>query len=208
MLTDEEIADRVIKGEKHLYESLMRKYNLRLFRICMSIINDDMAVEDVMQTAYLNAYLNLAKFKNKSSFGTWLIRILINESLLYKKKKLKHEKVLIGKQENSYLNETPLNGLMNKELKALLEKTIADLPEKYKIVFVMREMEEMSTNETMTVLNLSESNVKVRLNRAKEMLRGNLSSYYKSNQLYEFNLLRCDSVVNFVMRRINSRAYA
>jgi len=60
----------------------------------------------------------------------------------------------------------------------------------------------------MTVLNLSESNVKVRLNRAKEMLRGNLSSYYKSNQLYEFNLLRCDSVVNFVMRRINSRAYA
>jgi RNA polymerase sigma factor (sigma-70 family) len=204
MLSDEDIADRVIKGEKHLYEGLMRKYNLRLFRICFSIVNDDMAVEDIMQTAYLNAYLNLAKFQNRSSFSTWLTRILINESLLYKKKKLKRELLLAEKQENNYLSETPLNGLMNKELKVLLEKTIADLPEKYKIVFVMREIEEMSTNETMGVLNISESNVKIRLNRAKEMLRGNLSAYYKSNQLYEFNLIRCDRIVNFVMEQINA----
>ncbi|HEY8784530.1 MAG TPA: sigma-70 family RNA polymerase sigma factor [Mucilaginibacter sp.] len=204
MLNDEEIAERVIKGEKHLYESLMRKYNLRLFRICMSIINDDMAAEDVMQTAYLNAYLNLAKFQNKSSFSTWLTRILINESLLYKKKKQKREQLIAENPDNNYLSETPLNGIMNKELKILLEKTIADLPEKYKIVFVMREIEEMSTSETMVVLNLSESNVKVRLNRAKKMLRGNLSSYYKSNQLYEFNLVRCDRVVSFVMGKINS----
>ena len=204
MLNDEEIIDRVIKGEKHLYERLMRKYNLRLFRICFSIVNDDAAVEDIMQTAYLNAYLNLRSFQNKSSFSTWLTRILINESLLYKKKKVKREQLIAEKQENNYLTETPLNNLMNKELKALLEKTIANLPEKYKIVFVMREIEEMSTNETMSVLNISESNVKIRLNRAKEMLRGNLSSYYKSNQLYEFNLVRCDRVVNFVMGQINS----
>lgn len=200
MLTDEQIVDHILKGEKHLYEGLMRKYNRRLFRISMSIINDDMGVEDVMQTAYLNAWLNLAKFKNKSSFGTWLTRILINESLLYKKKKLKQQ-VLVDAQKENYLSETPLNNLMNKELKILLEKTIADLPEKYKIVFVMREIEEMSTNETMDVLNISESNVKVRLNRAKEMLRGNLSSYYRSNQLYEFNLIRCDKVVSFVMEK-------
>lgn len=203
MLTDEEVIARVVGGEKHLYESLMRKYNLRLYRIGMSIINDDMAVEDVMQTAYLNAYLNLAGFQNKSSFSTWLTRILINESLLYKKKQLKRER-LAETQENNYINETPLHGLMNKELKTLLEKSIADLPEKYKLVFVMREIEEMSTSETMGVLNLSESNVKIRLNRAKEMLRGNLSSYYKSNQIYEFNLIHCDRVVNFVMSRINN----
>ena len=207
MLNDEEIVDRIIKGETHLYESLMRKYNLRLFRISMSIINDDMAVEDVMQTAYLNAWLNLARFENKSSFSTWLTRILINESLLYKKKKLRQQE-LAEKQESNYLTETPLNDLMNKELKVLLEKTIADLPEKYKMVFVMREIEQMSTNETMETLNLSESNVKVRLNRAKEMLRGNLSSYYKSTQLYEFNLIRCDKVVDFVMGKINSGTYA
>jgi len=203
MLTDEEVIAHVIGGEKHLYESLMRKYNLRLFRISMSMINDEMAVEDVMQTAYLNAYLNLASFQNKSSFSTWLTRILINESLLYKKKQLKREQ-LIDTQANNYINETPLHGLMNKELKTLLEKSIADLPEKYKLVFVMREIEEMSTSETMGVLNLSESNVKIRLNRAKEMLRGNLSSYYKLHQVYEFNLIHCDRVVNFVMSRINN----
>jgi len=202
MLTDEQIVDHILKGESHLYEGLMRKYNRRLFRISLSIINDDMGVEDVMQTAYLNAWLNLPKFKNKSSFGTWLTRILINESLLYKKKKLKQQE-LIKEQKENYLSETPLNDLMNKELKLLLEKTIADLPEKYKMVFVMREIEEMSTNETMDVLNISESNVKVRLNRAKEMLRGNLNSYYKSNQLYEFDLIRCDKVVSFVMGKIN-----
>lgn len=203
MLSDEEVVARVINGEKQLYEHLMRKYNQRLFRICMSIIDDDMAVEDVMQTAYLNAYLNLAGFQNKSSFSTWLTRILINESLLYKKKRAMRDRVVAEKAENDYLSETPLNGLMNKELKVLLEKTIADLPEKYKLVFVMREIEEMSTNETMAILNLTESNVKVRLNRAKEMLRGNLSSYCRSNQLYEFNLIRCDKVVNFVMAKIN-----
>jgi len=207
MLNDEEIVDRVIKGEKHLYESLMRKYNLRLFRISMSIINDDMAVEDVMQTAYLNAYLSLASFKNKSSFSTWLTRILINESLLFKKKKARQQE-LIEKQQDNYITDSPLKGLMNKELKIILEKSIADLPEKYKIVFVMREIEEMSTNETMDVLSLSESNVKVRLNRAKEMLRANLSGYYKTNQLYEFNLIRCDRISEYVMNIINSPAQA
>jgi RNA polymerase sigma factor (sigma-70 family) len=207
MINDEEIVARIIKGETGLYESLLRKYNLRLYRISMSIINDDMGVEDVMQTAYLNAWLNLASFKSQSSFSTWLTRILINESLLYKKRKLKQQ-ALAEKQENNYRTETPLNDLMNKELKVLLEKTIADLPEKYRVVFVMREIEEMSTNETMGVLNLSESNVKVRLNRAKEMLRGNLNSYYKSTQLYEFDAVRCDNVVNYVIGKIYSTTYA
>src|ERR1700709_828687 len=117
MLSDEEIVSRVVNGEKHLYEGLMRKYNLRLFRICFSIVNDDMAVEDIMQTAYLNAYLSLAKFQHKSSFNTWLTRILINESILYKKKQGKREQLIAEKQDNNYLSETPLNGLMNKELK-------------------------------------------------------------------------------------------
>ncbi len=131
MLTDEEIVSRVINGEKHLYEGLMRKYNLRLFRICFSIVNDDMAVEDIMQTAYLNAYLNLAKFQNRSGFSTWLTRILINESLLYKKKQMKREQLIAEKQDNNYLSETPLNRAYSyKELKILLERTIADLPRK------------------------------------------------------------------------------
>jgi len=201
-LSDEEIVERVLSGEKYLYESLMRKYNLRLYRISMSIINDDMEAEDIMQTAYINAYQQLSKFQHRSSFSTWITRILINESLLRKKKVTKHQEVLMKNTDNEYHNDTPLKSLVNKELKNILENAVSALPEKYRMVFVMREIQEMSTNETMEVLNLGESNVKIRLNRAKEMLRNELSSYYRSGQVFEFNLIRCDRIAEFVMSRI------
>ncbi|MBI1768237.1 MAG: sigma-70 family RNA polymerase sigma factor [Bacteroidetes bacterium] len=199
-LSDEEIVQRVLKGEKHWFEQLIRKFNLRLYRIGMAIINDDQEVEDVMQTTYINAYLHLADFQQKSSFGTWLTRILINESLLFVKRRRKKNLTAIDNLEIAH-HETPLNGLMNIELKTILEKSVADLPEKYRLVFVMREIEEISTSETMEVLQLSESNVKIRLNRAKEMLRNDLGKHYKS-QIYDFHLSRCDRVVNFVMNQI------
>jgi len=204
VFSDEEIVERVLKGEKSLFENLIRKFNVRLYRIGMAIINDDTAVEDVMQTTYLNAYLHLADFQKKSSFGTWLTRILINESLLLVKKRKMQKQEAINNADLALHYETPLQGLMTKELKSILEKSVAKLPEKYRLVFVMREIEEISTNETMGVLNLSESNVKVRLNRAKEMLRDDLSSYYKSTQIYDFHLSRCDRVVDFVMSRIGN----
>src|SRR5580698_2091605 len=138
-LNDEVIVERILKGEKYLYEGIMRKYNLRLYRIGMSIVNDDMEVEDIMQTAYINAYQQLPKFQHKSSFGTWLTRIFINESLLHKKKKQKHQDVLMKKPDTEYHNDTPLNSLVNKELKNLLENAVSTLPEKYRTVFVMRE---------------------------------------------------------------------
>lgn len=204
MLSDEEIVTQIINGEKHLYETLIRKYNLRLYRISRSIVNDDSVVEDIMQTAYVNAYMNLAGFKNKSSFSTWLTKILINESLLYKKRKIKLDQILTEKQETDYHSETPLKGLMNSELKTILERSIAGLPEKYRLVFVMREIEEMNIDETMATLNLTESTVKVRLNRAKEMLRNNLSGYYRSLEPDDFHLTRCDRVVNYVMTQIKN----
>lgn len=204
MVPDEEIVTRILKGEKQLYESLIRKYNQRLYRIGRSIVNDDEDVEDIMQTAYLNAYISLAGFKKNSSFSTWLTRILINESLLYKKRKVKLGQILLEKEVIKHHTETPLAGLMNTELKTILEKSIALLPEKYRLVFVMREVEEMSTTETMETLNLSESNVKVRLNRAKEMLRDTLSGLYRHSGVYDFHLTRCDRVTSRVMTQINS----
>jgi RNA polymerase sigma factor (sigma-70 family) len=201
-MTDEEIVLQILNGRKELYELLMRKFNQQLYRISMSIVNDDAAAEDIMQTAYLNAYKQLAGFKQQSGFSTWITRILINESLLYKKRKEKREKITIENSYNDQHTETPLNNLMNKELKVLLENAVATLPEKYRMVFVMREVQGMSTNETMEALNLGESNVKIRLTRAKEMLRTELSSYWQPGQLYEFNLVRCDVIVNYVMAKI------
>jgi RNA polymerase sigma factor (sigma-70 family) len=104
--------------------------------------------------------------------------------------------------DNEYHHDTPLKSLINKELKAVLENAVSTLPEKYRTVFVMREIQEMSTNETMEVLSLGESNVKIRLNRAKEMLRNELRSYYHSSQLFDFHLTRCDTITNYVMSQI------
>ncbi|MGF7076032.1 sigma-70 family RNA polymerase sigma factor [Mucilaginibacter sp. 3215] len=202
--SDEEIVKRVVNGEKHLYEKLMRKFNERLYRISMSIINDDKEAEDIMQTAYLNAYRQLSNFKHQSSFSTWLIRILINESLLHKKRKVQLEKTLTEHIRIDHQPETPLDNLMNKELKAILEKAVLTLPEKYRLVFVMREIQGMTTNETMEALEIGESNVKIRLNRAKEMLRTELNSYWQPGELLEFNLTRCDVIVNYVMHKINA----
>ena len=127
-LTDEEIISRILAGEHYWYERLMRKYNTLLYRIAMSIINDDMEAEDIMQTAYINAFLNLPNFKNKSTFSTWLTRILINESLLHKKRRIKGLQIRAEQTINESHNETPLKTFMNKELKLILEKAVASLP--------------------------------------------------------------------------------
>lgn len=207
-LNDDELVQCILNGETHLYETLMRKFNQQLYRIGMSIINDDQEVEDIMQIAYLNAYRNLSSFKRHSSFSTWLTKILINESLLHKKRKLKLEKTRTESEYNDQHTETPLDNLMNKELKAILEKAVAALPEKYRIVFMMREVQGLSTNETMEALDLGESNVKIRLTRAKEMLRTELTTYWQPEKLYAFNLVRCDVIVNNVMTHINNEDQA
>ncbi|MCQ6958373.1 sigma-70 family RNA polymerase sigma factor [Mucilaginibacter aquariorum] len=203
-VSDDELVDRIVKGEPRLYESLMRKYNSRMYRISMSIVNDDAEAEDIMQISYLNAYRQLSNYRQQSSFATWLTRILINESLLHKKRNTKKEKALMETAFTDEHHETPLSNLMNKELKAILEGAVASLPEKYRLVFVMREVQGMSTNETMEVLALGESNVKIRLARAKDMLRAELNKNWKPEQIYEFNLVRCDVVVDHVMAIIKN----
>jgi RNA polymerase sigma factor (sigma-70 family) len=177
----------------------MLKYDQRLYRIGRSIINDEADVRDIMQNTYLNGYLQLPSLQNRSSFGTWIIKILVNESLLCKKRKLKQQQTH-NKQLGDEM-ETPLKSLLNKELKILLEKAIVQLPEKYKLTFVMREIEEMSTTETMEVLSISESNVKIRLNRAKEMLREKLAGK-KLKEVFKLRLFYCDRIVSNVMDKI------
>jgi RNA polymerase sigma factor (sigma-70 family) len=202
-LSDEEVVGRIRAGEQRLYEVIMRRYNARLYRIGMSIVNNDTEVEDLMQIAYIKAYENLHKFEGRSGFGTWLTRILINECLYQVKKNKRYMKVELNGDAPLHGNEHgPAKKLLNKELAGMLEDALVQIPEKYRMVFVMREMENMSTAETMDTLNLSEANVKVRLNRAKAMLRDSLSSYYKDDAVYSFHLTRCDRIVNSVLTRL------
>jgi RNA polymerase sigma factor (sigma-70 family) len=208
-ISDNEIISRVLLGEKDLYTNIMRKYNQRLYRVGMSIINDDAEVEDVMQVTYIKAYENLGKFEFKSAFSTWIIRILINESLLRLKKRkqsLNMNNDMINNKISQHYpvdSQTPLMNVVNSELKVILEKAIRQLPEKYRTVFIMREIENMNIAETRECLDLSEVNVKVRLNRAKAMLKNSLAEYYQKDEILNFHLCRCDRIVENVMKQIN-----
>ncbi len=211
-LTDEEVAARVLTGEKELYEIIMRRYNQRLFRICRTYVDDADDAEDVVQQAYINAYEHLADFQGRAQFSTWLTRIMINEAM--RRRKLRQRSiplapVVAGQAEHvgqlhiQMSNEdTPEEALMHDELKNVIERTIDELPQKYRSVFVMREIEEMSVAETSDSLGISTANVKVRLNRAKEMLRHRIGKVYRDARVYHFELVRCDRIVAHVLSHV------
>jgi len=206
ILITEEIPDalligKILSGEKKLFELIIRRYNQRLYRIGMSILHDDTEVEDAMQVAYINAYEHLGQFESRSSFSTWITRILLNECLAQKKRRQRRRTEKEDPSQNDASMKTPVNVLVNKELQSVLEEAVGQLPEKYRLVFVLREIEEMSIKETSETLNIEEPNVKVRLNRAKTMLRNQLQGYMK-DQLYNFHLSRCDRMVEHVFGKL------
>jgi RNA polymerase sigma factor (sigma-70 family) len=205
VLSDEQTIGRILDGENHLYEIIMRRYNRRLYRIAMSILGNSEEAEDIMQATYLKAYEHLEDFQFKSGFGTWLTRIVINESLQSLRRTKRSPEFGTIEDQAELNKQTPLEHVMNDELRTVLEKSLTRLPEKYRVVFVMREVEEMSVSETMDCLSLTESNVKVRLKRAKEMLRDSLSTHYRATEIYGFHLTRCNRVVSNVLARIESR---
>lgn len=205
-LEDNEIIGRVLKGEKNLYALIIRKYNQRLYRVGLSILNNGDDVQDVMQIAYIKAYEHLHTFQFRSAFATWLTKILVNESLQYLKKKAQP----VQKESGDYVvtnrvdidHQTPLVKVLNAELRAVLESAIRQLPEKYRTVFIMREMENMTVAETEEILGLSRANVKVRLNRAKLMLRDLLRGYLQDEEIMRLYAAHCDRMVDTVMKKI------
>lgn len=208
-LTDNEIIARVLAGEKRLYEQLMRRHNTSLFRLGMSFLNNDMDVEDVMQLTYINAYQHLDKFRMEAAFGTWLKRILINEchQHLKKGKRSASEDISTVEQRQEIPNtkETPVDTVINKELGKVLEHALLNIPEKYRAVFVLREMDQLSVADTSKVLDISRVNVKVRQIRAKMMLREHITNYYKNDVVFPFHLIRCDRIVFSVLDKLDIR---
>jgi RNA polymerase sigma-70 factor (ECF subfamily) len=204
--TDLQIISEILDGNKEKYALLMRKYNQRLYRISKGFLKEEAEIEDVMQETYIRAFQNLVKFENRSQFGTWITKILINECL-QRIKKINKKMLFENSEENTVTmnitdNQNPETNTLNKELKQVLERKIELLPEKYKIVFLMREVENMSIDETSEVLEITVANVKVRLNRAKEMLRRSLIEMYPVKETFEFNLIRCNRIAENVMTHI------
>jgi RNA polymerase sigma factor (sigma-70 family) len=199
--SDEVLLERILSGEKHLYECIIRRYNQRLFRTGMALLNNESEVEEAIQSTYVKAWEHLVQFANRASFGTWLTRIMLNECLAQKKKADRFVSGVISDERNYRSMHTPANTLMNKELGSVLQSTVAGLPEKFRLVFVLREVEELSVRETAAVLGIGEPNVKVRLNRAKSMLKESLNGYMKDH-VYSFHLSRCDMIVASVFSKL------
>jgi len=181
-LTDEELAARVRAGETVLFEMIMRRYNQRLFRVARSILKDSDEAEDVVQDSYVRAYSHLDQFAGRAKFSTWLTKIAVYESLarLKRRKKLSsidsdqhaEEIMLIYKGES----EDPGKQLFRHTMIDLLEHALEAIPEKYRLVFVLRDAEGLSTEETAESLGISEEAVKTRLHRERMLLRKELES--------------------------------
>lgn len=211
VLTDDAIVQRVRDGETVLYELLMRRHNQKLYRIArgMGVSNED--CDDILQQTYIQAYLKLDQFKGSSAFSTWLIRILINQCLMDRRKShlsvsLDGELIdLVAPDAPRLLEiETPESVMLRTEIRTLLEQAISRLPIDYRSVYVMKEIEGMSIKEIASTLDLTEVNVKVRIMRARARLRNQLKKYLGKDELFEFGNSRCDAVVREVMLVLGS----
>lgn len=206
---DEKIIERVLAGDAPLYELLVRRYNQRLYRVVRGVLRDDAEAEDVMQEAYWRAYQHLKEFEGRSSFSTWLIRIGVHEALARVKKNGRtvtsdFEEESAGAEAIAPNEGSPEMKFAETETRALLEQAILGLPEQYRMVLMMRDVEQLSTADTAEALEISEENVKVRLHRARAMVRRDLFERVgaTSAAAFQFGASRCDRVTNEVMRRV------
>ena len=209
-LTDEEVVERVRAGETALFEVIMRRYNQRLYRVARSILGDDGEAEDVTQEAYVRSYLHLNQFDGRARFSTWLTKIAVHEALARLRKRLK----LVEMDGALQAMETAMNlqskapspeqEVLTHTMKIVLEAAVDKLPELYRSVFMLREIEGMSTAETAECLDLSEEAVKVRLHRARSLLRNEIhvQTGAATAEAFQFLGARCDRMVAVVFDRI------
>jgi RNA polymerase sigma factor (sigma-70 family) len=209
-LDDNVIVSRIINGEKELFEIILRRYNQKLYRVIRSYLRAPEDIQDAMQDTYLKAFDKLQQFHGDSAFSTWLIRIGINEALQRIKKSKVAEFQGTHESIDKKTSQLPADKQMNPEhsaimleTKKLLESAIDELPEKYRAIYVMREIEDMNNAEIALCLGLTESNVKVRHHRSKNLMKEALLNLSADNEIFEFGNARCNAMVTIVMSDLN-----
>lgn len=204
---DPEIVARVLAGERALFELLMRRHNRRVYRAVRAILRDEAESEDAMQAAYLAAFTHLAEFRGESAFATWLTRIAVNVALgrLRKQANL----VLVDEEQEEAAPPgggppDPERHAAARELIAVLESAVDRLPPSYRAIFMLRDVEGLSTADTAASLGIGEELAKVRLLRARRALREEISGMLgkEAPVAFAFDAVRCDRVVRAVMARL------
>jgi RNA polymerase sigma-70 factor, ECF subfamily len=204
--TDEQVVERVLTGETALYEIIMRRYNQRIYRTVRAILRDDNEAEDVMQDAYVRAYQHLNQFERRAPFSTWLVRIAIHEALSRIRTRNRFEQLDTATYDGepsvnlSISSLDPEQSTSRAEITRMLEEAVLALPQQYRTVLMLRDIEEMSTAETAAALSITEMNVKVRLHRGRALVRKHLFARTgaTAKAAFPFMGVRCDRVVERV----------
>jgi RNA polymerase sigma-70 factor, ECF subfamily len=216
---DVELVGRVARADHAAFEVLMRRHNARLFRVARAILRNDGEAEDALQDAYLDAYRHIGDFRGAAQLATWLTRIVINQALMRLRRR-KRDRVVVpfgerrapgrdrapGPAEAGVADETiesPPGAVLRGEIRRLLERRIDDLPVAFRTVFVMRDVEDMSVQETADCLAIPAATVRTRLFRARALLREALARDLDAATIDVFGFAgeRCDRIVAGVLAR-------
>ena len=207
-VTDLEAVNGVIEGNREMFEVIVRRYNTQLYRVGMAYLRNHAQTEDAMQNAYLKAFLGLSRFRGNAAFGTWLTRIMINECLMLLRTRKRFtmqnidEQGLEAKHESFVASQS--DPLHDQDIKAVLEKAVQALPQTHRAVYLLREVQQLSTAETAQCLGLSRANVKVSLHRAREGLKAELMRSAAGLELFSYPARFCDPMTARVMEAVLS----
>ena len=205
-LTDEEIVERILGGETALFELLMRRYNQRLYRVTRAIVKDEGEAEDVTQDAYVRAFEHLDQFAGRARFSTWLTRIAVHEASARLRRRGRQIDIEETMPTLVCAAAGPEQRAADHELRQVIEDAVDALPEVYGSVFMLREVEGLSTAETAACLDINAETVKTRLHRARVLLRNHITARIgvAAREAFQFAGARCDRTVAAVMARITS----
>jgi RNA polymerase sigma-70 factor, ECF subfamily len=194
-LSESELIHRILAGERELYYDLIAPYERMVYVSAMSLLHNEAEAEDCAQDAFLKAFCHLPEFKGESKFGSWLVRIALNEA----KMKLRKTRAdlydsldnAVDGEDDEYIPQTlgdwreiPSEALERKEVQELLQKAVARLSERYRLVFVLREVQNLGVATTAQILGVSEAVVKTRLVRARLQMKDMLAPAFKNGRLF------------------------
>lgn len=209
--TDEQIVAKVVAGDRAKFELIMRRYNKRLYRVVRGILGRETEVEDALQDAYLHAFKNLRQFRGEAKFSTWLTRIAVHGAVRRRQGESEMSSIDAMGEDPRLVGGGPPEGapdreLERSELRTMLTEMIDGLPTPLRAVVMLRDVEGLSTREAADCLETSEGAVRVRLHRAREVLREGLDRRLgqETGSLYPFGESRCDRVTARVMEVVLS----
>jgi RNA polymerase sigma-70 factor (ECF subfamily) len=212
---ESDLLVRARRGDPDALRAIMRRHNRRLFRIARSVLSDEAESEDVVQETYVRAFSNLNRFEGRSSLSTWLTRIALNEAIDRKRRRRptvelaaveaeqKGGKLILLMSGND--GDNPEKAAALAEIRRLVEDAVDALPEIFRVAFVMRDIEDLSIDETAEHLGIKPETVKTRLHRARRLLRDRLEDRLASALIdaFPFAGARCDGMIEHVLKRLS-----